>query len=46
MHHKGAMVQENAPICLLNTTGSNFLQIGNVMQLLAAFTKFTTETSL
>jgi hypothetical protein len=43
MHQKGANAQVFAPICLFKTTGSNFLQIGNVMQLPAVFTKFTTE---
>jgi hypothetical protein len=46
MHQDGAKIQVSAPVCLLNTTSSNFLQIGNGLQLTAVLAKFTTQIKL
>jgi hypothetical protein len=46
MRQIGAKMQVSAPICLLNTTSSNFLQIGNGLQLTAASAEFTTQVKL
>jgi hypothetical protein len=46
MRQIGAEMQVSAPICLLNTTSSNFLQIGTQLQLAAVLAKFTTQVKL
>jgi hypothetical protein len=39
-------MQASALFCGFNTTGSNFLQIGNLMQLTAVLAKFTSQVKL